>query len=108
MPAVAPGSKVLVSGANGFIAVWVVRYLLESGYIVRGTVRSLRRGEFIKNLFRSYGERFELVVVEDITKVNVVAHAVPWHLRRNSGMHGLDVVPVVRDSRWGRTYRPGT
>ncbi|KAF8959849.1 hypothetical protein BDZ97DRAFT_1940549 [Flammula alnicola] len=37
MPALAKGSKVLVSGSNGYIAMWVVRILLERGYSVRGT-----------------------------------------------------------------------
>jgi nucleoside-diphosphate-sugar epimerase len=40
MPAVDLGSEVLVTGANGYIAVWVVRVLLERGFAVRGTVRS--------------------------------------------------------------------
>ena len=37
-----PGSKVLVTGANGYIAIWLVAMLLEKGYSVRGTVRSER------------------------------------------------------------------
>jgi len=32
---------VLVTGASGFAAGWIVKYLLESGWRVRGTVRSL-------------------------------------------------------------------
>ncbi len=36
-------AKVLVSGANGFIAVWVVKALLDAGYAVRGTVRDERK-----------------------------------------------------------------
>ncbi|KAF8629728.1 hypothetical protein AX15_003306 [Amanita polypyramis BW_CC] len=76
MPAVAPGSKILVSGANGFIAVWLVRYLLEQGYTVRGTVRSKERSAFLVDLFQSYGDKFELVVVEDITKEGAFDEAV--------------------------------
>lgn len=41
MPAVAPLSKVLVSGINGYLATWVVRTFLEKGYSVRGTARML-------------------------------------------------------------------
>jgi len=37
MPAVTPPAKVLVTGASGFIAVWVVKALLEKGYKVVGT-----------------------------------------------------------------------
>jgi uncharacterized protein YbjT (DUF2867 family) len=72
MPAVKSGAKVLVSGANGYIAVWVVRTLLESGYHVRGTVRSAEKGIHLKKIFSAYGDRFELVTVPDITKVRSV------------------------------------
>uniref|UniRef100_A0AAU2B5J3 Cinnamyl alcohol dehydrogenase CAD2 n=1 Tax=Conocephalum conicum TaxID=41839 RepID=A0AAU2B5J3_CONCI len=34
------GKTVVVTGANGFIASWVVKILLERGYNVRGTVRN--------------------------------------------------------------------
>ena len=72
MPTVQPGSKVLVSGANGFIAMWVVRTLLEKGYAVRGTVRSQERGQHLTDTFKEYGDKFELVVVKDITTVRVL------------------------------------
>ncbi|KAF8342424.1 D-lactaldehyde dehydrogenase [Amanita rubescens] len=76
MPVVAPGSKILVSGANGFIAVWLVRNLLEQGYSVRGTVRSKEKSAFLVDMFKSYGDKFELVVVEDITKEGAFDEAV--------------------------------
>lgn len=69
MPAVSTG-KVLVTGANGYIAVWVVRRLLEQGYSVRGTVRSESKGTHLKEIFKEYGDKLEIVVVEDITKVS--------------------------------------
>ncbi|KAH6891736.1 hypothetical protein BKA70DRAFT_1537574 [Coprinopsis sp. MPI-PUGE-AT-0042] len=53
MPTVAPGAKVLVTGANGYIAMWTVRKLLEKGYSVRAT---------------SYGDKLEIAVVADISK----------------------------------------
>ena len=69
MPSVPAGSTVLVSGANGYIAFWIVRYLLEHGFTVRGTVRSEAKGVFLKDAWKSYGDKFECVVVEDITTV---------------------------------------
>ena len=69
MPAITTG-KVLVTGANGFIAVWLVKDLLEKGFSVRGTVRSESKGEHLKKLFSQYGDKLELVVVDDITKVS--------------------------------------
>lgn len=38
--ALPPGSRVLVTGANGYIASHVVDTLLRLGYLVRGTVRT--------------------------------------------------------------------
>ncbi len=69
MSPVHQGEKVLVSGANGFIAVWVVKALLDAGYAVRGTVRDERKAEHLHKIFGSPGDRFETIVVEDITKV---------------------------------------
>ncbi|THU84023.1 D-lactaldehyde dehydrogenase [Dendrothele bispora CBS 962.96] len=67
MPTVPVGGKVLVSGANGYIAAWLVRTLLQQGYIVRGTVRSEEKAGFLRNLFKDYGEKFEVFIVSDIT-----------------------------------------
>ncbi len=90
MVAISPPAKVLVTGANGYLATWVVKKYLEAGYSVRGTVRSLPKSAFLNDKFSHYGNRFELVVVEDITKdgafdevvkgVDVIAHtASPFH-----------------------------
>ncbi|KAJ7455614.1 D-lactaldehyde dehydrogenase [Mycena galericulata] len=67
MPPVQSG-KVLVSGANGYIAVWVVQTLLDKGFSVRGAVRSAEKGKHLKELFDDkYAGKFEFVVVPDIT-----------------------------------------
>ena len=70
MPAVPAPAKALVTGANGYIAVWVVRKLLEDGYSVVGTVRSAAKGEHLTKLFAEYGAKFEVAVVPDITAVS--------------------------------------
>ncbi|KAJ7162509.1 NAD-P-binding protein [Mycena filopes] len=75
MPAISNG-KVLVTGANGFVAAWVVRSLLEEGFAVRGTVRSAEKGDHLRETFASFGERFELVVVPDIAKDGAFDEAV--------------------------------
>lgn len=74
MPVIQSGSKVLVSGANGYIAAWVVRTLLEKGYAVRGTVRSAQKGAYLISRFKDYGDKFELVIVDDITKVHIASN----------------------------------
>ncbi|KAJ7820077.1 NAD(P)-binding protein [Mycena olivaceomarginata] len=56
MPAVTSG-KVLVSGANGFIAVWV-------------------KAAHLHETFASYGDKFELIVVPDITQEGAFDEAV--------------------------------
>ncbi|KAJ3991934.1 D-lactaldehyde dehydrogenase [Lentinula boryana] len=76
MPIVPTGSKVLVTGANGFVAAWVIRMLLEKGYKVRGTIRSEGKGVYLKKIFAEYGDNFELVVVEDITKDGAFDNAI--------------------------------
>ena len=66
---VATQGKVLVTGANGYIAFWVVKGLLEAGYEVRGTVRSASKAKYVQDYFKQYGDKLEVVVVDDITKV---------------------------------------
>ncbi|KAI8976325.1 NAD(P)-binding protein [Trametes punicea] len=40
MPAIFSPATILVTGANGFIGLWIIRELLRRGYSVRGTVRT--------------------------------------------------------------------
>lgn len=44
MPAVSAPSTILVTGANGFIAVATVKTLIERGFKVIGTVRTASKG----------------------------------------------------------------
>ena len=67
MPAITSG-KVLVTGANGYIAVWIVKSLLEANFAVRGTVRSESKAAYLRSYFKSSGDKFEVVVVPDMTK----------------------------------------
>ncbi|TFK33136.1 D-lactaldehyde dehydrogenase [Crucibulum laeve] len=76
MPTILPPSKVLVTGANGYVAMWVVRRLLERGYAVRGSVRSQEKGAYLQDYFKTYGNKFEIVIVEDITKEGAFDEAV--------------------------------
>ena len=61
---------VLVTGASGYIATWVVKRLLEAGYRVRGTVRSLENEKKVaplRNLCPDAKHPIELVEA-DLTK----------------------------------------
>ncbi len=54
-------TTVLVTGATGFIASWCIITLLDAGYSVRGTVRSLSSADSWKKCLRPYTERAEEV-----------------------------------------------
>jgi nucleoside-diphosphate-sugar epimerase len=96
MPTSPAPSKVLVSGANGFIAVWVVKLLLDRGYTVRGTSRSDDKNVHLREIFASHVKegKLELAVVEDITKVRAghrlvhtsteMLSTLAWRIRRDS------------------------
>ncbi|PPQ76494.1 hypothetical protein CVT26_012360 [Gymnopilus dilepis] len=76
MPTLQAGSHVLVTGANGYIGYWIVRKLLEQGYTVRAAVRSLAKGQPLKDYFSSYGDKLELIAVPDITRNGAFDEAV--------------------------------
>ncbi|KAH8901544.1 putative NAD dependent epimerase/dehydratase [Thozetella sp. PMI_491] len=64
-----PGSWVLVTGANGFLASHTIKQFLERGYKVRGTVRDLEKSAWlVEDVFKPYADRhdFELVKVPDL------------------------------------------
>ena len=65
-------TRVLVTGASGYLAMHVVKQLLDSGeYIVRGTVRSLANEQKVEPLRSLSPEnvKYELELAEaDLTK----------------------------------------
>ena len=62
------GSKILVTGANGYIASNIVDLLLDLGYNVRGTVRAEK--PWLNELFeKKFGKgRFETSIVSEVEK----------------------------------------
>jgi hypothetical protein len=61
---------VLITGLNGFVAVHTAVVFLNNGWNVRGTVRSLEKGEKVKALpvFQDKKDKIELTVVEDLVE----------------------------------------
>ncbi|XP_062177965.1 tetraketide alpha-pyrone reductase 1 [Alnus glutinosa] len=56
--------KVCVTGASGFLASWLVKRLLLSGYFVIGTVRDPGNGKKLAHLWRLEGARERLRLVK--------------------------------------------
>ncbi|KAL4259848.1 NAD(P)-binding domain superfamily protein [Pleurotus pulmonarius] len=76
MPSIAPGSKVLVTGATGFVGSWVARNLLEKGYSVRAAVRSASKVKYLTEYFNAYGDKFETIIVGDMSEDGAFDEAV--------------------------------
>ncbi|KAH6916430.1 D-lactaldehyde dehydrogenase [Coprinopsis sp. MPI-PUGE-AT-0042] len=83
--------KVLVTGGNGFIALYVVKTLLERGNSVRASVRSESKGRLLQKLFHSHGDRLEIVVVPDMTVEGAWDEAV-------KGVQAIEHIATVVDS----------
>ena len=66
--------RVLVTGATGFIAAWIIQQLLEDGYHVRGTVRSAAKGASLQKIYAQFSDQFEPFIVRDMTEVSVELH----------------------------------
>lgn len=68
MVAVSLPAMVLVTDASDYLATWVVEKYLDAGYSVRGTVRSLPKSAFFNDKFSHFGDRFELVFIEELPR----------------------------------------
>ncbi|KDR69155.1 hypothetical protein GALMADRAFT_256369 [Galerina marginata CBS 339.88] len=76
MPALQKGDKVLVTGANGYLALWAVQKHLEHGYAVRASVRSEEKASLLREYFQAFADRLEIVIVTDMTKPGAFNDAV--------------------------------
>ncbi|VVT54543.1 uncharacterized protein SAPINGB_P004128 [Magnusiomyces paraingens] len=57
-------SKVLLTGASGFLGIYVLKTLFEHGYSVKATVRSKEKGDYLIATFPN--KPLEIAIVEDI------------------------------------------
>lgn len=102
-------TRVLVTGASGFLAQHVILKLLARGYEVRGTLRSLKRADEVRSVLSKYDARakdIELVeadlssdagwaeAVKDCTYVQHVASPFP-------AVHPKDEMELIRPARDG-------
>lgn len=81
-PAIPKGSLVLVTGVNGYIASHVADQLMEAGYRVRGTTRSLSKVEGLSAFWeKKFGkDRFEFVTVIDMSHDGAFAEAIKGNM----------------------------
>ena len=98
------GSLILVTGVSGMIAVHIADEALKAGFQVRGTVRSVEKGQGVAELLKAPG--FEYAVVPDMAAegafdeamqgVSAVVHTASIH--NFSGNLGDVSPPLVRGS----------
>jgi nucleoside-diphosphate-sugar epimerase len=74
--AIPKGSTVLVTGANGYVASHIVDILIQLGYEVRGTVRSVK--PWLNQLFEErHGKgKFQSVVVPNLEAADAYDEAI--------------------------------
>jgi nucleoside-diphosphate-sugar epimerase len=60
-------STVLLTGASGFLALHVLRYLLEDGHTVVATVRSETKAQDVLNVAKPYESKVKISYVPDIS-----------------------------------------
>ncbi|GEQ69577.1 hypothetical protein JCM33374_g3249 [Metschnikowia sp. JCM 33374] len=70
-------TSVFVSGATGFIAQHIIKFLLTKGYNVVGSVRSAAKGDHVKKLFAS--DAFTYEIVSDIVAPGAFDQALKNH-----------------------------
>lgn len=67
---------VLVTGITGFIGAHVAKQLLQAGYHVRGTVRSMEKANELVRLNPDFKDEVEFVIVKDIVDPNAFEDAI--------------------------------
>ena len=80
---------VLVTGATGYIAGHCIRELLEHGYRVRGTVRSLRdpaKTEHLRRMATALGGSLDLVEADLTSDRGLAGGGRRLHLRAARGL----------------------
>ena len=59
--------RTLVTGANGFVAVHIIKLLIEAGHDVTGTVRSADKGEQVLRVHPEWKDHLTFVTVKELT-----------------------------------------
>lgn len=70
-------SKVIITGATGYIAQYTIKFFLDKGHKVIGTVRSQEKGETVEKKFNN--GQFSFEVINDFTNYDHVAKILQKH-----------------------------
>jgi nucleoside-diphosphate-sugar epimerase len=68
MTTIDPQAPVMVTGASGYIASWIIKYLLEAGHTVHGTVRDPAKASHLQALSKANGDRLKLFKADLLDK----------------------------------------
>lgn len=101
-------SKVLVTGATGFVALHVIGQLIEKSYSVIGTVRSQAKAEkLIKQFKEKFGAdvKLELVIVEDIAGTGAFDTLFKSHKDIGSVLHTASPFSDVQTDDFEKGYK---
>lgn len=84
-PAIPKDSLVLVTGVNGYIGSHIADQLLEAGYRVRGTTRSLEKVKGLSALWeQKYGPgKVEFIVISDMSRAGAFDEAVKGNCKHS-------------------------
>lgn len=101
-------SKILVTGATGFVALHVIGQLLEKSFNVIGTVRSQPKADKLIARFKEkFGEdvKLELVIVEDIGTVGAFDFLFKSHKDIAAVLHTASPFSESESSDFENAYR---
>ncbi|KAI0600783.1 hypothetical protein F4775DRAFT_504075 [Biscogniauxia sp. FL1348] len=70
---------VLITGANGFLALHIIQQALARGWDIVGTIRSEEKAAKVKSLFPDVGSRLSLVYITDLTNIAAFEPAFKEH-----------------------------
>lgn len=82
-PMSSSASRILLTGANGFLGYQITKALLERGHTVVGTVRSESKTKYLKEKFSKFTSgdeaKLKFAIVEDIAKPGVFDEVLRTH-----------------------------
>ena len=104
--------KILVTGASGYLASWVIKQLLDQGHYVNATVRSLQDNEKVAHLLKlqiEFKDKFKLfeadLMLEDsftlaMSNCDTVIHtASPYFLNKPKDVYKDMIDPAIKGTQ---------